>query len=103
MKLKVGDKVKVIAGKEKGKEGKITKILGKENRVILEGINIVKKHTKPSGENEKGGIIESEAGIHISNVMIIDPKTKKPTRISCETDKKGIKVRIANKSKEKLD
>ena len=103
MKLKVGDKVAIISGKEKGKEGKIIKIFRNENRVVVEGLNMVKKHTKPSGEDQKGGIIETEASIHVSNVMIVDPKTKKPTRINQELDKKGKKIRVGNKSKEKLD
>ena len=101
MNLKVGDKVIVIAGSNKGKEGTIKKVLKKDNRVIIEGINLVKKHQKGNGQ-ESGGILEIEAPIHASNVMIIDPKTKKPTRISKKVDKDK-KVRIAIKSGEKLD
>ena len=101
MNLKVGDKVIVIAGSNKGKEGTIKKVLKKENRVIIEGINLVKKHQKGNGQ-ESGGILEVEAPIHASNVMIIDPKTKKPTRIGKKIDKDK-KVRIAIKSGEKLD
>ena len=83
------------------KEGTIKKVLKKENRVIIEGINLVKKHQKGNGQ-ESGGILEVEAPIHASNVMIIDPKTKKPTRIGKKIDKDK-KVRIAIKSSEKLD
>ena len=101
MNLKVGDKVIVIAGSNKGKEGTIKKVLKKENRVIIEGLNLVKKHQKGNGQ-ESGGILEVEAPIHASNVMIIDPKTKKPTRIGKKIDKDK-KVRIAIKSGEKLD
>ena len=101
MNLKVGDKVVVIAGSNKGKEGKITKTLKKENRVIVEGVNIVKKHKKGNGQ-ETGGILEVEAPIHTSNVMIIDPKTKKRTRIG-HTIEKDKKVRVAKKSGEKID
>ena len=101
MNLKVGDKVIVIAGSNKGKEGTIKKVLKKENRVIIEGVNMVKKHQKSNGQ-ESGGILEIEAPIHASNVMIIDPKTKKPTRIGKKVDKDK-KVRIAIKSGEKLD
>ena len=101
MNLKVGDKVIVIAGSNKGKEGTIKKVLKKENRVIIEGLNLVKKHQKGNGQ-ESGGILEIEAPIHASNVMIIDPKTKKPTRIS-KKQEKDKKVRIAIKSGEKLD
>ena len=101
MNLKVGDKVIVIAGSNKGKEGTIKKVLKKENRVIIEGINLVKKHQKGNGQ-ESGGILEIEAPIHASNVMIIDPKTKKPSRIG-HTTIQDKKVRIARKSSEKLD
>ena len=101
MNLKVGDKVRVIAGKDKGKEGKI---IGKKNdRVLVEGINMVKKYVKPNGQDQNGGIVEKESLIHVSNVMIIDPSTKKPTRISHEINKDGKKVRISSKSKNKLD
>ena len=102
MKLKTGDKVVVIAGKDKGKEGLITKTLSKDNKVIVEGVNIVKQHNKPNGA-DGGTITEMEAPIHASNVMIIDPKTKKPTRIGHSTDKKGKKIRIAKKSNESID
>lgn len=101
MNLKVGDKVIVIAGKEKGKEGKI--IAKKGEKVLVEGINLVKKHIKPNGQDQNGGIVDKEAFIHISNVMMIDPKTKKRTRIAKEIDKDGKKVRISSKSKSKLD
>lgn len=101
MSLKVGDKVIVIAGKEKGKEGKIISI--KNDRVVVEGVNLVKKHVKPNGQDQTGGIVEKEAALHISNVMIIDPKTKTRTRIAHEIDKDGKKVRISSKSKSKLD
>ena len=101
MNLKVGDKVRVITGKDKGKEGKI--IAKKNDKVLVEGINMVKKHVKPNGADQNGGIIEKENFIHVSNVMIIDPSTKKPTRISHEINKDGKKVRISSKSKSKLD
>ena len=102
MNFKKGDKVVVIAGKEKGKEGTITKILRAENKVVIEGINMVKKTVKPNGGNP-GSIIEKEAAINASNVMILDPKTKKPTRIGHTTDKKGNKVRVSKKSNEQLN
>jgi len=101
MNLKVGDKVVVIAGSSKGKEGKITKTFKKENRVIVEGVNIVKKHKKGNGQ-ESGGILEVEAPIDRSNVMLIYPKTKKRTRIG-HTIEKDKKVRVAKKSGEKID
>ena len=103
MNLKVGDKVVVIAGSSKGKEGKITKTFKEENRVIVEGVNLVKKHKKGNGQ-ETGGILEVEAPINASNVMIIDPKTKKPTRIGYKKDEKtNKKIRISKKSNEKID
>ena len=103
MNLKVGDKVIVIAGSNKGKEGTIKKVLKAENKVIVEGVNIVKKHQKPTGQ-ETGGILEREAPIHASNVMLIDPKTKKRTRVGHTTDEKsGKKIRISKKSNEKID
>ncbi len=102
MRLKQGDKVVVIAGKDKGKEGKIIKTLRNENKVIVEGCNIIKKHKKGNGQ-ETGGILEVEGPIHASNVMILDPKTKKGTRIGHTTDKNNKKIRIAKKSSEKID
>ena len=103
MNFKVGDKVVVIAGKDKGKEGKIIKTLKNDNKVVVEGINMVTKHVKPSAQNENGGIIKVEAPIHVSNVMILDPKTKKRTRIAHEIDENGKKHRISVKSKERLN
>ena len=100
MKLKTGDKVVVVAGSNKGREGKITKIL--DSKVIVEGVNVVKKHIKPNG-NGAGSITEMEAPIHASNVMILDPKTNKRTRIGHTTDKKGKKIRCAKKSNESID
>ena len=101
MKPKTGDKVVVVSGSNKGKEGKITKIL--DNKVIVEGVNIVKKHLKPKNNNGTGEIIEMEAPIHVSNVMLSDPKTKKPTKVKIEKDSKGKKIRISKKSNEKID
>ncbi len=102
MNLKTGDKVVVITGKDKGKQGKIVKTLKAENKVIVEGINMIKKHVKPNGQNA-GSIVEMEAPINASNVMIVDPKTNKGTRVGHTTDKKGKKIRIARKSNENLD
>lgn len=102
MNFKTGDKVVVISGKDKGKEGKILNVLRKENRVIVENVNIVKKHVKGNGQTA-GSINEVEAPIHASNVMIVDPKTKKPTRIGHTKDKNGKKIRVTKKSNSKLD
>ena len=102
MYLKVGDKVVVKTGSDKGKEGKIINVDRARNRVTVEGVHIVKKHQKGNGQ-ESGGIIEVEASIDASNVAIIDPKTKKGTRIGHTIDKNGKKIRISKKSNEKLD
>ena len=101
MNFKKGDKVVVISGKSKGTEGTISSVL-KNNKVIVEGANMVKKHIKPNGQTA-GSIVEVEAPIDASNVMIIDPKTKKRTRIGHTTDKKGNKVRVSKKSNEQLN
>ena len=102
MKIKVGDKVEVIAGASKGKTGKVLRTYKNENKVVVEGCNIVKKHQRPSATST-GGIVEVEAKIDASNVMIVDPKTNKPTRIGHTIDKNDKKVRIAKKSGEKID
>ena len=101
MNFKKGDKVVVISGKSKGTVGTISTIL-KDNKVIVEGANMVKKHIKPNGQTA-GSIVEVEAPINASNVMIVDPKTRKRTRIGHTTDKKGKKVRVAKKSNEQLN
>lgn len=99
---KKGDKVKVITGKDKGKSGKVLAAFPKKDRVLIEGINMVKKHTKPSNINPQGGILNVEAPIHVSNVMLIDPKTGEPTRVGYEV-KGDKKVRVAKKSGEVID
>ncbi len=95
--IKKGDKVVVITGKDKGKVGIVKKALPKKDQVVVEGVNIVKKHTKSSQDAPQGGRIEFEAPIHVSNVMLQDPGTKKPTRVGFEI-KDGKKVRISKKS-----
>lgn len=102
MKIKQGDNVKVITGKDRGKVGKVKLVLKKVNRVVVEKVNIVKKHQKPTTDGDKRGIIEFEAPIHISNVMLIDPKDDKPTRVGYQI-KEGKKVRVAKKSKTVLN
>lgn len=101
MKLKKGDKVVVIAGANKGKEGKITRVL--EDKVVVEGVNVAKKHLKPKNNNGTGEIVSVERPIHRSNVMLVDPKTKKPTKVKIDFDKNGKKIRISKKSNEKID
>ncbi|EAE7861753.1 50S ribosomal protein L24 [Listeria monocytogenes] len=102
MHVKKGDKVKVITGKDKGKSGKVLAAFPKKDRVLIEGINMVKKHTKPSNVNSQGGILNVEAPIHVSNVMLLDPKTGEPTRVGYEV-KGDKKVRVAKKSGEVID
>ncbi len=88
MKVKVGDNVRIIAGKDKGKEGKIIRTLKKKDKVVVEGLNIVKKHSKPNNTNDKGGIFSVEAPIHVSNVKVIDQKATKEKAVKKETAKK---------------
>lgn len=102
MHVKKGDKVKVLSGKDKGKQGTVLEAYPKKDRVLVEGINMVKKHAKPSQDNPQGGILNVEAPIHVSNVLPIDPKTGEPTRVGYEV-RDGKKVRIAKKSGAVLD
>lgn len=101
LKIKSGDTVKVIAGDHKGSEGKVLRVYKDKNKAVVEGINMVSKHTKPSAKNPQGGIVKKEAPIHISNISLIDPKSKTPTRVGfkMEGDKK---VRIAKKSNQAI-
>jgi large subunit ribosomal protein L24 len=100
-KLKVNDSVQVLAGKDKGKNGKIKSINFKTNRVVVEGVNIVKKAMKPNQANQQGGIVDLEKAIHISNVALLDPKSGKPTRVSIKKVA-GKNVRVATKSKSEI-
>jgi len=96
------DMVKILSGKYSGKTGKVLKVFPDQNRLIVEGVNIIKKHTKPSQSNQQGGIIEKESSIHVSNVMVIDPKTNEATRVGYKFLEDGKKVRISKKSGEML-
>ena len=98
LRVKTGDTVIVIAGKEKGKKGKVIATYPKKDRVVVEGLNLVKRHTKPSQNNPQGGIITKEAAIHVSNVMLVDPESGKPTRTKMVVQEDGTKVRTAVKS-----
>ena len=101
-KIKKGDRVVLLTGRDKGREGEVTRVFPKEERVIVQGLNLVKRHTRPSQADPQGGIRNKEAPIHISNVAFIDPKTGGPTRVGfrIEGDKK---VRYAKKSGEVID
>ena len=101
-KIKKGDKVVVITGRDKGKSGEVLKVLRDEDRVIVQGVHVVKRHTRPSA-GQTGGIVEKEAPIHISNVAHLDPKSNKPTRVGYKTLEDGRKVRVAKRSGEVLD
>ena len=103
MKVKVGDKVRVLAGKDKGKEGTITSILKKKDRVVVSGVNVVKKHIKPSAFNENGGIVEVEASIHVSNVKVVEGKEAKKTekKETTKEEKTATKKTTAKKSTKK--
>ena len=102
MKVKVGDNVKILAGKDKGKEGKIIKTLRKDNKVVVEGINMIKKHVKPNRMNEVGSIVEMEAPIHVSNVKVVEEtkKAEKKETAKKETAKKETTKKTTKKSKE---
>lgn len=102
MHVKKGDKVAVLSGKDKGKQGVILEAYPKAERVLVEGVNMIQKHAKPSQENPQGGILNQEAPIHVSNVLPLDPKSGEPTRVGYEI-KDGKKIRIAKKSGESLD
>ncbi|WP_323704109.1 50S ribosomal protein L24 [Mammaliicoccus sp. Dog046] len=101
MHVRKGDNVIVISGKDKGKTGKVLEALPKKERVVVEGVNIIKKHQKPTQLNPEGGILETEGTIHVSNVQLLDPKTNEPTRVGFKVVD-GKKVRIAKKSGEEI-
>ena len=103
MKIVKGDKVVVIAGKDKGKEGIVQAVYPKVNKVVVEGVNTHKKHKKPTQQNPEGTIVEMYVPIDASNVAIVDPKTKKASRVGYSIDKDGKKVRISKKSGSKLN
>jgi large subunit ribosomal protein L24 len=98
MHVKKGDLVVVIAGKNTGKTGKVKRVMPERQKVIVEGVNMVKKHQRPTRTNPSGGIVEMEAPIHVSNVLLLDGKTNRPTRTRHGTNKDGKKVRVAVKT-----
>jgi large subunit ribosomal protein L24 len=102
LKIKKGDKVVVITGKDKGKTGEVLRVLPKDSRLVVQGVNMVKRHTRPA-MGQPGGIVEKESTIHISNVAHIDPKSNKPTRVGYKELGDGRKVRVARRSGEVLD
>lgn len=101
LKIRKGDIVKVMSGESKGKQGKVLSIIAEKNRALVEGANQVSKHTKPNAQNTQGGIIKQEASLHISNLMLIDPKSGKPTRVGRRVEDGKI-VRFGKKSGETI-
>jgi large subunit ribosomal protein L24 len=93
--IRKGDKVVVITGSDRGKQGEVLRVLPKENRAIVQGVNIAKLHKKATGMGQPGGIMEKEATIHLSNIALIDPKTDKPTKIGFKVMENGAKIRVA--------
>ena len=98
--IQKGDNVVVISGKDKGKTGKVMRLFKEDDKVIIEGINLVKRHMKPNPRMQQGGILEREQPINASKVMLVDPKTGKGTRVKVKTDDKGVKVRVAKSGEE---
>ncbi len=101
--IRKDDTVIVITGKDKGRSGRVLKVMPKEERVVVEGLNMAKRHTKPDVANPNGGVISKEASIHLSNVALRDPKTGKPTRVGFKVNDKGRKVRVAKGSGVEID
>ena len=103
LKIKKGDQVVVITGKDKGVKGEVLNVLPAESRVVVQGVNVAKKHRKPTQINPQGGIENIEKSIHVSNVALVDPKEDKPTRVGYKTLKDGKKVRVARRSGETVE
>lgn len=103
MRLKQDDRVIVISGRDKGRQGRVLKVLREEERVIVEGINVVRRHTRPTPQNPEGGIIEKELPVHASNVMLWDEEAGARTRVRFETDEEGNKNRVSVKSGKVLE
>ena len=101
--VRKGDTIIVVAGKEKGKRGKVLRVLRDKGRVLVEHINMIKKHQRPTQKLRQGGIIEREGTIHLSNVMLVDPQTDKPTRVGVRALSDGKKARVARRSGEFID
>jgi large subunit ribosomal protein L24 len=102
-KIRKGDRVQVLAGRDKGKRGEVLRVMPTEDRALVQGVHVVKRHQKPRGMNAPGGIQEKEAPIHLSNLALIDPKSDKPTRVGFRLLEDGKKVRVSKGSGEVLD
>jgi large subunit ribosomal protein L24 len=101
--VRKGDTVVVVAGKERGKKGKVLRVIPEKSRVVVERVNMIKKHQRPTQKVRQGGIIEREGSIHLSNVMLVDPGSDRPTRVGMRALADGKKVRVAKRSGEMLD
>ncbi len=100
--IKKGDTVKVLSGDNKGREGKVLEIITDKDKAVVEGVNLVSKHTKPNAKHPQGGIIKKEAPIHVSNLMLVDPATGKPTKVGRKINSEGKLVRYSKKSGEEI-
>jgi large subunit ribosomal protein L24 len=100
--IKKGDNVQIIAGDDKGKKGRVVEVITDTNRAIVEGVNVVKRHTKPNAQNQNGGIISKEAPVHISNLMVVD-KSGKATKVGRKLNDKGKLARVSKKSGDFID
>ncbi len=103
LKVKKGDRVEVLAGRDKGKRGDVLRALPRERRVVVQGVNVAKKHQRPSPQNPQGGIEEKELAIDVSNVALVDPSTDRPTRVGYRFQDDGRKVRVSKRSGDILD
>ena len=101
-KIRKGDKVVVLAGKDKGRTGEVVTVMPKDDKAVVRGINMIRRHQRQS-QSQEGGIISKEAPIHVSNIAIADPKDGKPTRVGFQTQKDGTKVRVAKRSGEVIN
>ena len=100
--IKKGDTVHVISGESKGQQGRVLEVIRSKDKAIVEGVNLISKHQKPNSQYPQGGIVKKEAGIHISNLMLVEPKTGKPTRIGRKRNDEGKLIRISKKSGEEI-
>ena len=98
MKLRKGDEVVVVSGEDRGKRGRVLKVFREKHRVLVEGVNFIRRHTRPSQANPQGGIVQREAAVHVSNVMIVDPRSGRPTRVGTRVNEDGTRDRIARRS-----
>lgn len=102
-KVRKGDEVVITAGKDRGRKGEVIKVMPKDSRLVVRGLNLIKRHTKPSAENPDGGVVQKEASVHISNVQLADPESGLPTRVGYKILEDGKKVRFAKRSGQVID